>query len=516
MNRFLPVVAMGLLALIALNFLAASIGATQDLPKATPAQQANAPQGGAAATQGQAQPLKMPEPAPFTTKDGKMKGWKVVIPGNRPLATPAVVDGKVFVGGGFGSHEFYALDALTGKVVWRHQTNDDGPTAAVVSDDFVAFNTESCEIEILALDGKPVWKKWLGDPLMSMPAISASKVYMAYPDSKGDHKHYLACFNLKTGQELWKKEIAGEIITAPVVANEKVYLATLEGTLYCFGQHDGELVWQEKKNATSSPVVWNNQCYFSRREETTVSKNGKTEKQQNEQVAARGITAKGQVKDLKETAREADYLDYANRASSSVKNEKQNQDGQVGFAQASPIAGGGLGLGGLGGAPMGKGDAKIAQAMDNLGQASVHGVWSYQGSKPFVYKGRIYSAMGDTLKCVDAKTEKILWKKTLRSPKEKDPKNPLLNSVLTPPALVNDKVFLGTTFGDVYCLAAETGELLWNAAIGEPIVFQPAVAKGRIYLSTNIGHLYCIETGDTKDDEWLMWGANAGHNGLAK
>src|SRR5216684_5881595 len=58
MNRFLPVVAMGLLALIALNFLAASIGATQDPPKAPPAQQANSPKGGAATPQGQGQLLK--------------------------------------------------------------------------------------------------------------------------------------------------------------------------------------------------------------------------------------------------------------------------------------------------------------------------------------------------------------------------------------------------------------------------------------------------------------------------
>ena len=124
--------------------------------------------------------------------------------------------------------------------------------------------------------------------------------------------------------------------------------------------------------------------------------------------------------------------------------------------------------------------------------------------------------MGDTLKCIDAKTEKIVWKKTFHAPKEKGPVRFLLNSILTPPALVNDKLFLGTNFGEVYCLAAESGEALWNAAIGEPIVFSPAVAKGRIYLSTNSGHLYCVETGDTKDDGWLMWGANASHNGLAK
>jgi predicted component of type VI protein secretion system len=41
--------------------------------------------------------------------------WKVTIPGNRPLATPAIANGRVFVGGGFGSHEFYAFSAKTGE-----------------------------------------------------------------------------------------------------------------------------------------------------------------------------------------------------------------------------------------------------------------------------------------------------------------------------------------------------------------------------------------------------------------
>src|SRR5262249_62301414 len=78
---------------------------------------------------------KIGDPVEFKSKDGKIKGWKVVIPGNKALATPAVVDGKVFVGGGFGSHEFYAFDAVSGKKVWTYQTADDGPTAAVGADE---------------------------------------------------------------------------------------------------------------------------------------------------------------------------------------------------------------------------------------------------------------------------------------------------------------------------------------------------------------------------------------------
>ncbi len=430
---------------------------------------------------------------PFATKDGRRKGWKVTIPGGHALATPAVVQGKIFIGGGFGSHEFYAFDAETGKMLWQYNTSDDGPTAAVVAEDRIGFNTESCELEVLTLDGKPVWKKWLGDPLMSMPAIAEGRLYMAYPDSKGDHKHHLACFELKSGKPLWKQPIAGEIITTPLVEDGQVYLATLEGTVYCFNAPDGKLAWSEQKNATSAPAVWEKRCYFSRREATKVTSGGKMVAQQNEQLAARETAKQGKVQDLKETARKADYLDYTKRGRSAKETYNQSADAGVGF-------GGSM-----------KGDAKMSQAMDNLGQASVMGVWSYQGSKPFVYKERLYSSMGDTLTCVDPKKEKVLWKKQI-APRKKEG-GQLLNAHLTPPVTVNDRVFLGTGDGQVICLSAGDGESLWTADIGEPIAFQPAVAKGRIYVSAGNGSLYCLETGDEKDDGWLMWGANAAHYG---
>src|SRR5207244_3831501 len=64
------------------------------------------------------QQLPALHPIPFQSDDGTVTGWKVTIPGHKPLATPAVVDGRVFVGGGFGSHEFYAFDAASGKPLW--------------------------------------------------------------------------------------------------------------------------------------------------------------------------------------------------------------------------------------------------------------------------------------------------------------------------------------------------------------------------------------------------------------
>jgi Ca-activated chloride channel family protein len=431
--------------------------------------------------------------AAFRSSEGRIQGWRVTVPGHRPLATPAVVDGKVFLGGGFGSHEFYAFDAITGRLLWEYHTHDDGPTAAVVQDGLVAFNTESCELEILTSEGRPVWKKWLGDPLMSMPAIAAGRVYMAYPDSRGDRRHHLGCFELRTGRPRWARPIPGEIITAPVVAGGQVYATTLEGTVSSFRQEDGERVWQDQRLATSAPAVWNGQCYFSRREETTRRQDGCAVPQQTESLARRKSAPAAATATLRATTQSADYLDYAKRQARSPREKlSAAHDGHVGFAY-------------------GKGDAKIDQAQRHLGHGTVSGLWSYQGSKPFLSGGRLYSAMGDTLKCVDPATDALLWQRPLH---ERGPDEPeLLDSMVTPPALANGKAVVGTSSGDVICLSAVSGERLWQVNVGEPIVFQPAVAAGRVYVGTYMGSLVCLETGDAADDGWLMWGGNAAHNG---
>lgn len=431
-------------------------------------------------------------PEPFTCPATSARGWRLRIPGGRPLATPAVADGRVFFGGGFGSYEFYCLEAQTGRLLWQYQTSDDGPTAAVVEDGHVIFNTESCELEVLTLDGKSVWKRWLGDPLMSMPAARNGQVFMVYPDSRGDHEHYLACFELQTGQPVWRTPITGEVITAPILSDQAVFLTTLEGTLHCCSQRTGEVLWREAVCATSSPTVHNDQCYFSQRR-AVPSDSGATGVQQTEHCAKRANTTHGPTHAFSQTSRQADYLDHAKRQFSSPRYAAyQAQDAGVGFAAF-------------------KGSAKIHQAMLNLGHGHVSSVWAYQGSKPFVDDGRLFSALGDALCCVEMESGDVLWTRELHNGKVG---GPLLDSVITPPALVNGKAFVCTFAGNVFALDTKSGDIVWQASVGEPIEFQPAVARGRVYIPTATGTLFCIETGDAVDDGWLMWGATPAHNGL--
>src|SRR5207253_6039002 len=89
----------------------------------------------------------------------------------------------------------------------------------------------------------------------------------------------------------------------------------------------------------------------------------------------RSVTA-GTVKDLPATQREADYLDYRKRATSRAEKQSQALDGTVGFAAS-------------------KGSALMDMARANIGQASVHGIWAYQGSKTFIDHSRLYGSMGD-------------------------------------------------------------------------------------------------------------------------
>lgn len=415
------------------------------------------------------------------TYANSMKGWRVRIPDGQPLATPAYADGRIFVGGGFGTYSFYALDAGTGELAWHFATGDDGPTAAVVYRDRVAFNTESCILYVLdTKTGREIWSQWLGDPLMSQPAIADDLIYMAYP---GGGSHYLTCRDLETGAERWTKPIAGDCITAPIIDGRSAFVASLDGTVYNFDVGSGELVWSEKKNATSAPWVVGEEIFVALREEGK-SADGETE--QYEGLARVDRSRGAQLNEKLYGKLSARYLVY--ETESEYAEAQKGLDASVGFSSAPTAAG-------------------LGKAQENLGIGTVSGIWAYQGSRPLVYDGRSYTAQGDLVRCVDNKSGEVLWEEQFKV----DDK--IGGRALTPPALANGCLYMGSLEGDIVCIRVNDGKKLWSVNIGETIRFQPIVAKGKVYVGTDLGNIYCLDTGDKKADGWYMWGGNASHNG---
>lgn len=444
-----------------------------------------------------------PPRAAAPAKGGTL-AWKVSLPGGRPLATPAYAGGRLYLGGGFGSTEFYCLDADTGKTAWVFKTGDDGPTAAVVDEDCVVFNTESCTIYTLDLaTGKPLWSKWLGDPLLSQPALAKGRVYMAYPGQ--DAAHHLICLGLKDGKQVWDAKIAGDALAAPVLEGTFVYVTSFDGTVHKYEAATGKLLWSEQRGATSAPWIWGDSVLVSQGGErdpggeVRYANVFRSKMEAQLMIQGSGGDLRGRV--LEKSDQAADYLDPKKQRGTggmvlsnhleSADDEAVHQlqgDTAVGFASAPP-------------------SAKLDVAEKNVGVKTVCGAWAYQGSRPSVAGGRCFAAMGEVLLCHDLRTGRILWEKSFK------PSKPIQGMrLLNPPALANGKIFLSTAMGEVLCLNSG-GDLLWTVNAGQPMAFPPIVVKGRVFVATSGGQVLAIETGDERDDGWPMWGGSAAHNG---
>ena len=455
------------------------------------------------------------QPASFKTTDGR-EGWVVRIPGGRPLATPAYSNGRLFVGGGYGSHEFYAFDAKTGKMVWKTNTGDDGPTAAVVEDGLVAFNTESCTLVVVdEQTGKMVWQEWLGAPLMSQPAVWKGRLYMAYPaggrgqaqnimphagqsaamqhipkpvqqkegkqDVQEAGSHRLLCADLKTGKHLWERAISSDVISAPVVSEGKVYATTFDGTSYSFDAATGELVWRKENAGTSAPVVVGDDVHVTQKEQ----REGKTY-----EGSQRLDTRRGQSKDVGlRASSEAGYLGRNKGGGVALNQQAQGAlDSSVGFSNA-PAA------------------AELTKANNHVGVNTVVGGWAYQGSRAAYSKGQMLNAQGRYLNSVNAADGRFAWRAEVSGGGLAEDAQ-----VFSPPALGEQFMYLSSSLGHLLSVEQKDGRLGFMYHFSEPMVFQPALAEGAVYAGTSGGLLICLKTGSGDADGWYAWGGNGEHN----
>jgi Ca-activated chloride channel homolog len=433
----------------------------------------------------------------FKTPDGR-QGWVMRIPGSRPIATPAYADGMIFVGGGYGSHEFYAIDAETGRVVWQMQTKDDGPTAAVVEDGCVAFNTESCTVIVAeARTGKVIWQEWLGDPLMSQPAISKGRLYIAYPAGQRGAQaqnnsaqtdssnlgpgHRMLCADLKTGRHLWEQKITADVISAPVVSGDQALFTCFDGVSFCLDASTGAVVWKKENAGTSAPLIAGGHVVTTSKE----TKDGKAY-EGLKRLELKG----GEERDRVMLAREkADYLKEDKGGGVAMDSATVGKlDSSVGFSSAPS-------------------SAKLSEANKHIGVSTVAGAWAYQGSRAAFRNGQMMNAQGKYLNSIKAGDGKFAWRAEIKGKGITED-----TQVFSPPALGERNLYLCGAQGHIVAVKQKDGAPAFAYSLKQPMVFQPALAKGNIYAGTVSGLLICLKTGDKDADGWYAWGGNAQHN----
>jgi outer membrane protein assembly factor BamB len=72
---------------------------------------------------------------------------------------------------------------------------------------------------------------------------------------------------------------------------------------------------------------------------------------------------------------------------------------------------------------------------------------------------------------------------------------------LSSPAVVNHRVYFGSSDGHIYALDAETGVLVWSFETGDVVHASPAVVNGTVYIGSWDSYLYALDA-ETGREKW--------------
>ncbi len=245
-------------------------------------------------------------------KDGKLL-WKYAT-GGSDFSSPLAGDGKVFCASGFPNKFIYALDAQTGKQIWKAETKQMVYSSAALYKDGLYIGSNDGYVYCLNKDsGALVWKyQTRGGIFAASPAIDSGLLYIAAGDFDwtvyaldidkgtlswkhviednqptpdyvstvavsdngifiiaGYQQQYLYCLDSASGARKWKQALGPAarygFSSSACVTQDIVYAASAKGVLKGFEITTGELKWQYGFGAgiLSSPAVSNGKLFIA-------------------------------------------------------------------------------------------------------------------------------------------------------------------------------------------------------------------------------------------------------------
>jgi len=161
-------------------------------------------------------------------------------------SSPTVVGGVVYVGSYDSS--VYAIDAITGDVIWSQPIGEVYSSPAVVGNVVYVANNGG---RIFALDanngGLELWNHTFGSvDIASSPAGVGGVVYIGCGDN------HMYALNATNGAEFWNFTTGGHVPSSPSVANGFVYVGSKDNKTYAIYANNGTEFW----NFTTGGEVW--------------------------------------------------------------------------------------------------------------------------------------------------------------------------------------------------------------------------------------------------------------------
>ncbi len=180
-------------------------------------------------------------------------------------SSPAVQNNKVYVGSFDGN--FYALNAQDGHLEWKYKSvgheyfpKGEMQGSPVIYEELVFVGSRDYQLYALnAETGKEIWKKkfpkgWA----MAKPVIRDGVLYVGTSDDK-----VLAAINPRTGEAIWQADVKFNVFGAAAFSNTLAYVGTLMGRLYAIDVKSGKVRWE-----INNPLYEKNRLNYFKEDDT--------------------------------------------------------------------------------------------------------------------------------------------------------------------------------------------------------------------------------------------------------
>jgi outer membrane protein assembly factor BamB len=173
--------------------------------------------------------------------------WRHTVTSYVTRATPAVVDGTVYVGAGF---TFSALDAATGEERWSIPLQYGGQASPTVREGLVVVSSQQGWIfAIEAGSGEILWRLPTEGIVFGAASITGDSVIY------GTDEGILYNVDSQSGRSNWRITLPGAIYASPVVTGDAVLATTQAGELHALDLASGDGLWSVDYGGALPPAT---------------------------------------------------------------------------------------------------------------------------------------------------------------------------------------------------------------------------------------------------------------------